>query len=162
MGLKKYFTLLLLGLSTLAFAEATVYRFCVSSANFETFQAKVTFQSIDFGQAAAKQMVFNEVKEKLGQDVKIIAFLAERCACKNDCAVLEVKAKDWDGNFSAGDMSTATILGSAAEVADKVVTEAKRVFTDPGGYFKSYFTKSKVKVLKSAGSQGVKPQQLLL
>lgn len=125
--------------SQLAAAKPAEYFFCVKSSKFETFKAHVVFRSVDFGETAARQMVYNDLKKHLGKDVQITPYNTQSCPCKQNCAVLEVMAKDWDGNMGETETNTSTIVGSAAEMLDKVIYESKEMFTDPGGFIKRKF-----------------------
>lgn len=140
---KHFITLLmpLLLLATAANGQRAVYNFCVSSAKMKTFKARVAFKTIDFGATAARQMVYNDVVKALGPEVQIAPF-SNSCACFNNCAVLEVSSSDWDGNMGDNEMSTASILGSLAEMTDKLLSESKAIFTDPGGFLKRNFFSS--------------------
>lgn len=117
-----------------AAAKPAEYFFCVQSESFPTFKAHVVFRSVDFGETAARQMVFNDVRMHLGDDVTIKPYSDNLCQCDGTCPILEVTSKDWDGNLSGNDNSS--IVGSAAEVLDKLVYETKELFTDPGSFLK--------------------------
>lgn len=140
---KQYFIALftLLLFSGFGYGQKAVYNFCVSSPSVKTFKAQVAFSSIDFGETAARQMVFNEVNKALGSEAKITRYNST-CSCHKSCPILEVTCNDWDGNMGENDMSTASILGSLAEIADKFVSESKAIFTDPGDFLKRNFFSS--------------------
>jgi hypothetical protein len=121
--------------------QKALYQFCVSSSDFNTFKAAVVFKSIDFGEVAARQMVYNKVQSHLGSSVKVQSFSAA-CACADTCALLEVSATDWDGHLSEVGLSTSSILGASAEVLDKVFSQGQRLLTNPGGFVKDFLNKS--------------------
>lgn len=143
---KHFYTLLipLLLLGNLANGQRAVYNFCVSSTKMKTFKAQVTFKSIDFGAMAARQMVRNDIVQALGPEVQISTYNKE-CACHDQCPVLEVNCKDWDGNMGDNELSSASVLGALAEMTDKLVSESKAIFTDPGGFLKRNFFSSSAK-----------------
>lgn len=122
-------------LTLMASGQKAVYEFCVSSPSFKTFKARVIFNSVDFGEMAARQMVYNDVYQALGQEVLINKYNAA-CQCFDKCPLLEVASKDWDGNLSENKLSTSNMVGSMAEMVDKLVSESKAAFNDPGGFIK--------------------------
>jgi len=58
--------------------------------------------------------------------------------------------------MSENGLSTSTVLGTAAEVTDKMVIEAKKLWSNPGGFLKMYLP-AQVKALRP-----VKPELPLL
>ena len=129
-------TLAILLVSFGLWAQKAQNEFCVSSKDFESFKARVAFNSLDFGRSAARQMVYNKEQKHLGTSIQISANLAT-CACADSCALLEVSATDWDGHMSENGLSTSTVLGTAAEVTDKMLTEAKKLWSNPEGFLQN-------------------------
>ena len=114
-------------------AKPAIYRFCVSSSNFKTFQAEVSFKAVDFGETAARQMLINHLKEHIQNDLAVHAF-STGCNCKAACPVLQLSSENWDGKLYESEATT--LLGSAAEAIDVIVYNSQQLFRDPGAFIR--------------------------
>lgn len=105
------------------------YIFCVSGQHFDTFKAEVTFRAIDFGEMAAREMLFAKIHHQLGEDISIKNYHPNNCPCKSNCPKLQLTAEQLRVNNSS-------IMGSMAEMVDVVAWNTKELFSNPGGFLK--------------------------
>lgn len=130
MGRQLLFAFSLFALS----ANAQEYTFCVISEQRGVFKAEVLLTDLDLGRWAARSMLQNELNAHLREGYSLSAFDPARCACRDTCRVLEVRAEDWDGNWSDNELGLESALGAITEVGNKLMGEGRALWRNPGGY----------------------------
>lgn len=98
---------------------------------------------MDFGERAALAILENELRDQLKVPVEISPYRPKTCPCQKDCQVLEVSAKDWDGNWNSDELNLNSVYGAAVEVTEMILSEGRQLFTNPGKFIGDKFTKER-------------------
>ncbi len=122
-------------------AESATYKFCINVEGFESFRAEVNFRAVDFGENTARQMVMNEIRSAFGETVKVSITGQAVCPCDNNCQILKVTPRKWDGNMGRNfeKAGVKTLPSSSAAVIDHLMFEVQSLFSDPGGFLRRNF-----------------------